>query len=80
MTSSGRVGAHPVRAGSISVGETCEVSSRHLPDALPAGAPCDNVGTERDAHCDGGGPNIVKDGTPQEALSSAYLSSLLSDP
>jgi hypothetical protein len=48
-----------------SIGATGAASTRRLPGALPEGAPCDNVGIERDAHCGGGGPNIVKDGTPQ---------------
>ena len=61
------------------IGEVCVASTRPVPGALPEGAPLDNVGTGRAAPPGGGAPNIVKDGTPQEALSSGCRSLRLSD-
>jgi hypothetical protein len=54
-------------------------AGRPLPGAFPAGAPCHNVGTDRALHCGKCGPNIVKGGTPQKALSSACCSRRLAD-
>mgnify|MGYP001546115181 CR=1 len=45
-------------------GEASVASTRRLPGALPAGAPLDNVGTDRELRVGGCAPNIVKDGTP----------------
>jgi hypothetical protein len=66
--------AQPLSARGLSFGEINGASTRALPGTLPAGAPLDNVGTERALHCGGCAPNIVKDGTPQKALSSTSRS------
>ena len=67
------------RAWSLSLGETGVASTGPLPGALPAGAPCHNVGTRRITPPGDGAPNIVKDGTPHGALSTASRSSRLPD-
>jgi hypothetical protein len=56
--------AQPLSARGLSFGEINGAATRALPGTLPAGAPLDNVGTERALHCGGCAPNIVKDGTP----------------
>ena len=58
----------------LSFGEISGTSTRPLPGVLPEGAPLDNVGTTRALHCGGYAPNIVKDGTPQNAPSAACRS------
>jgi hypothetical protein len=51
----------------FSIGRIIVAATRPLPGALPAGAPLDDVGTERVLDCGGHAPNIAKDGTPQKA-------------
>jgi hypothetical protein len=72
---------HPAGGGvdGLPVASTARDPRRSSPGALSVGAPCRNVGTERALHCGGCGPNIVKDGTPQEAVSSAFHSHRRSD-
>jgi hypothetical protein len=68
---SASVPGSPPNSGLVGVGtwtwirDALRPSTRPLPDALPAGAPLDIVGTGKTTPPDDRVPNIVKNGTPQ---------------